>query len=628
MTPSGAGATPPDGPFETFHTTGEVATRGRYAGGKYDGTLSRFASSTPGTEPLRSCCVPPGARELRAEYSAGRLLSENFYDDAGLPLCADGTRWPERPPGVPESAHFDEGSRRYCEREGGLLAPSRLAYYRADGTREEEFEFADGHATLRRGFGPDGRLVEEWELEGGIGKRHGAYRFVFDAATTPFTAAVHEERGRYERGERAGTIQLLGAGGEPLRTIEHGEPLGESPPLVTGEEPADDSPGALRELAERLLSERRPREAFAVAARALARTADVAHFRALLAREVAELRPEFAAARAEHAAAANERTPSRVLDALLSGAAPAPTLRALATSISPASRGALDYAEAAFLLAPEEGVTRVTRGMIRLEHGERDGALEDAVAVLANSAEAGEFLLEAARILFPEFGFDPREDPVTPSDQELPAFGPAQPLDRLRQAIGLYATRIKLVREELLRRFPANTPWLPPDTSALLPSGPLELRRYVAQIRDEDEPGKVEVSEVLVDETLIVAGRSLRALLTAARSDWAALSWLAWSAGLDQVALPEILVERELFPAAMNRAMLRCFWAHDRVKTNGLAALARKLPPFQWQGRWIQSLPRQFAEIAAAEYLEVRAVFGWLLFAENVSPFQADLRTV
>jgi hypothetical protein len=32
------------------------------------------------------------------------------------------------------------------------------------------------------------------------------------------------------------------------------------------------------------------------------------------------------------------------------------------------------------------------------------------------------------------------------------------------------------------------------------------------------------------------------------------------------------------------------------------------------------------AEVAAAEYLEIRAQFLWLFFAQNVSPFQADLR--
>ncbi|HEY3495839.1 MAG TPA: hypothetical protein VGK73_14175, partial [Polyangiaceae bacterium] len=164
-------ARPPDGPFETFHPSGEVATRGRYAGGLYDGTISKFVSSAPGSEPLRSCCVPPGASELRTEYGAGNLLSETFYDRAGRPLCADGTPWPERPPGVPEHAGFDEASKRYCEREGPLFKPSRVRFYDGDGRPAEEFEFANGRPALRRGFGSAGQIVEEWGLAGG--KPHG-----------------------------------------------------------------------------------------------------------------------------------------------------------------------------------------------------------------------------------------------------------------------------------------------------------------------------------------------------------------------------------------------------------------------------------------------------------------------
>jgi hypothetical protein len=39
-------------------------------------------------------------------------------------------------------------------------------------------------------------------------------------------------------------------------------------------------------------------------------------------------------------------------------------------------------------------------------------------------------------------------------------------------------------------------------------------------------------------------------------------------------------------------------------------------------------VPAHLIEVAAAEYLEVRAQFLWQLFPQNHSPFQADLRRV
>src|SRR5688572_29441252 len=68
------------GAFSTYRADGDLHTRGSYLDGKPDGTFSRFTSGRPGALPLRACCVPPGARELRSRYRAGRLLDETFYD--------------------------------------------------------------------------------------------------------------------------------------------------------------------------------------------------------------------------------------------------------------------------------------------------------------------------------------------------------------------------------------------------------------------------------------------------------------------------------------------------------------------------------------------------------------------
>jgi hypothetical protein len=159
----------------------------------------------------------------------------------------------------------------------------------------------------------------------------------------------------------------------------------------------------------------------------------------------------------------------------------------------------------------------------------------------------------------------------------------------------------------------------------LLPDGPIELRRHNVTIRDEDGED-VEESEVAIDETLSFDERSTRQLLAIARADHAALSWLCWSAGSTNTTLPEEVNPPAAFGAAANRATLRCFWAHDRIRTGGLVATTRKVPRFEWEGISVEQLPAHLATVAAAELLEVRAVFLWALFQQNVSPFQADLR--
>jgi hypothetical protein len=232
---------------------------------------------------------------------------------------------------------------------------------------------------------------------------------------------------------------------------------------------------------------------------------------------------------------------------------------------------------------------------------------------------------EECRVAFPAFLFEPLEHPVEETDEELGGIPLDQPLPAVRRAVMLYATRLGMMRAEIARRLGTEPQWLPPDVSALLPEGPVELRRYTATIRDEDE-GVVEVSEVEVDETLSFDERSTRQILALARAEHAALGWLCWSVGLTEVALPDAIEPAPLFAVAANRATLRCFWAHDRLRTGGLVAATRKVPRFDWEGIPIDQLPSHLAEVAAAEYLEVRAVFLWLLFQQNVSVFQLDLR--
>src|SRR5689334_23215319 len=63
-----------DGSFEDYHPNGELARRGEYRSGKIEGECVRFASTGPTRQPLRNCCVPPGAWSMRARFAAGRCL--------------------------------------------------------------------------------------------------------------------------------------------------------------------------------------------------------------------------------------------------------------------------------------------------------------------------------------------------------------------------------------------------------------------------------------------------------------------------------------------------------------------------------------------------------------------------
>jgi len=47
---------------------------------------------------------------------------------------------------------------------------------------------------------------------------------------------------------------------------------------------------------------------------------------------------------------------------------------------------------------------------------------------------------------------------------------------------------------------------------------------------------------------------------------------------------------------------------------------------FEWEGFDIDTCPSASAEIETREYLELRSLFLWLASADNLSPFQSDLR--
>jgi hypothetical protein len=311
-------------------------------------------------------------------------------------------------------------------------------------------------------------------------------------------------------------------------------------------------------------------------------------------------------------------------DALLDGADAAEILRLLATLIPAENPAGRDLVDASLLLAPKSSRALVTRALIRLEHGDVPGALADVSELDEELAPAAQQVSELARVLFPKLAFRKMVEPPAEPPEGLAEVAVEQPLEAVRRAIALYATRLAAVRAELRRRL-GEPDWLPPDTSELLADGPSELRRFAGTITDEDEDGS-ETSEVIVDETLDLEGSSAATLMTIARADFDALSWLCWSAGLDELALPLELTQRPRFGTAVNDAMQRVFRVRDQLATGGLVSRARGVPSFVWDGLDVAALSSRFAEIAERQFLERRAMFFFLLFPQNLSPFQSDLR--
>jgi hypothetical protein len=616
------------GSFTSYHPNGELESEGRYVDGALDGTFRRFTSDKPGSAPLRSCCVPPGARELRTHYRRGAASGDAFFDGKGRALRSDGTLLPERPASLPEDATFEEGDERWVQRSGSDHGTLRRTSFDLEGNPFDETEIAAGRRVAFREFSREGVVAREHHFDD-AGELHGTCLLRYAAEDTPYAGgAIREVRGAYEHGQAVGPWSYLDVQGRVLRTASRGEALSdERLAALLRDDGSSESAGSLRERAARLLSDGHLREALFVAARAAARAGSADGLRELLAKVVVELEPAAATARA--AAFDREATPSvrGALDALLAGGDPAELFRSLATLVPPVRPAARDLVEAAWLLEPKSSRTLVARALVCLEQGDDTSALADACVLGPELDEAASQLRELARILYPKFSFVPALEPPPEPNEELVSVAVEQPLDAVRRTVLLYATRLAVVREAIRQRLGREPEWLPPELLPVLEAGPVELRRFTATITDEDESGS-ETSEVDVNETLDIADESVASLMIVARANWDALCWLCWASGLDTIALPSEVVTRPKFASAVNDSMHRCFRAHDQLRTAGLVSRSRGLSSFDFEGLAIETLPPRLAEIAARQYLERRALFFWLLFPENLSPFQSDLYKV
>ncbi|WP_437586336.1 toxin-antitoxin system YwqK family antitoxin [Sorangium sp. So ce1000] len=622
-----------DGPFTVFHPNGEPAQRGLYRGGQLDGDVVAYGSDAPTELTLRPCCVPPGAWELRTQYRQGLIMRQVFLDRAGYPISADGSRWPDRPAGITGEADYDQGSQRWLVREEDEASASFIdRYFTRDGKPFQEIEIRAGARYRELRYDALGRPSEERHIDP-QGRFHGpSIRWFPDPEASPYLdPRVRKERGQYAHGHPVGAFEGLDADGALVVRRELGAALdeaslGASPALA--EDLAAWDAERVWALARELLQGGRAREACCAAARAAVRGGGRERLAAFLSAATLQSKPEVAERRGRALIEAPDVTALGVVDELLLGAEPSAAYRTLAAVFRGSRRVALSLVEAALLLMPERRSTYITRALLRLELGDTRGVLEDADRVEPEAAAVAEHLRTFVRLLFPEFAFWPTRQAIDPVPGDASdTFELGQPIEQVREKIQLYATRLLRLREAVQRSLPGAEPcaWLPPDLSRLLPDGPVELARTAATLTEETENG-VETVELTVDETLDTGALPVSLLMRRARAEWAALCWLCWSAGLDRVALPERIAHRPDFTAAVNTSLTRWFRARDQLQSGGLISRARGVPGFIWEGHDIDQLDPALTAIAIDEYFEMRCLFVWLLFRENISPFQSDIR--
>lgn len=615
----------PVGAFVGYHPGGDVASEAHYQNGVLDGRVVRFASDAPGATPLRSCCVPEGARQMHLFYDAGRVRGERFVDAEGRALGSDGTPLPPLPPGLPEWASFEDRAQRWSvrepERDGGWIVSS----YDLAGNRVEEVEFAERRRVGSRRFDTDGALLEERRLDA-QGKLDGEYFCRHPGASPYVDARIRAERGQFETGHPVGSWHFLDADGNPVRSVERGPRVPAARLEELAREPLPEMETGTA-LARECVARGRVREGLLLAARLLARTPTDDTFLELLDAVVPAAGESQRAAWRRAFAQSTGLDAEVVLDGLLAGANPAEALRCLAPLLPMDSLAGLELIDAALALEPDNVEGRARRAMLGLDHGRVEAALADATELAAHGqTEAAELVERTVRILYVNPGFTPERDPLPTAPEELPELVVAQPLTEVRRAIGTYATRLSRARAMIAERLGHPPAWLP-DVGFLLPEGHVELRRLRATIEDETESG-IETSEVEVDEGLGLEATSVRGLAVTARADWDALCWLCWAVGLDRLAQPDAIRPPAELAAVVNDTMVRAFRCQDQVRTGGIAARVKKLPSFDWEGTPVAALPRSFATVAARQYLERRAMLFWLMFEQNVSPFQADLRKI
>lgn len=620
-----------EGRFRRFHPNGELARDGQFHGGVLNGELTLYSSSDAGGESLRSCCVPPGARILRAFYENGLCQLEIFENARGERLLDDGSPCPPLPSHIPKDARFMPEDRHWIS--GRLSDKGREGSFRCwleDGSLREEAEYEEG-----RLCGPfvqyqDGEIVQKSHYERDV--QVGAhFRRVVPGTYVDFD--IEWEEGNFFRGMRSGMWNLKDAKGVLLRTFDFGAPT-----FATAQDNDAFTLGAIG---------RTHFDREVVVADSLKNWAKVATLEGSKALGlVAELRAHWLSKDLEGARAALHRgrlplagdtleqkrknllrikepdeTRSKLLEYLLLGGDPGWVLGRLAASSLETPAAGLDLLNLAedFFSAPSLDSVRAT---LLVELGRPEEAEEAARRLVEALGRPATDLLSTVLCTFVRFDFWPgKMEFVAKGSPELPD-AVAQDLSAVRRSIGKYALRLAQLRRSILAfGHRADASWLPPDLKELYEGENVTLEDFDLE---SEEDGEVDI--ILVREQIFVSSPRLSVRLQQVRRDWLGLCWLCWGAGLDEVALPELLRPRSNFHEALTTAFQRNYRAQDQMQTGGLRSRAQRLPSFFWEERDIASLPSGLAQVAHGDYLEMRAALYFLADGSCLSPFQDDLR--
>ncbi|XXF76199.1 thioredoxin domain-containing protein [Myxococcaceae bacterium GXIMD 01537] len=588
----------PHGPFKRFHENGEVSQDGAFEKGELHGPRTWYASDDFTTERMHENGTSEKVRKTVMVYDHGKVVQVLHYDGQGRRVVpSTGEPYPERPPQLPATAEYREDLNQWSS-----------VSLNAEAERHGLSQFWD----------TQGQLI--WEGEYVEGYRFGRYHSrAEDEYADP---RVRFDEGEMEADMAVGTWSLLDAERKVVLTRDLGvaqveEELQRSP--VFSNLPRDAE--GWRALAEEARSERRYREALLGMARASAMALDPQPLKEWLAQLTLPRTEENARATAAEVVEGSGSEWAPMADTLVRGGEAATLLRGYAVLLdqSERPRAALDFILAAMLLAPERKGYLFTRSLILVNLGLGDQAQKDAHALAEAEPASSQFLLTYARALFPRYDFWAGQEAPRSTYNGLPS-GPEQDLGAVQGVVRKYATRIHLLRSEILRRFKsgAQVSWLPPDVSSLIPDGPVELEETEVEREDGDT--------VAVDETLSVAGMGLPSLARLARADWWALTWLLWACGEKTVRMPQHLAPPADFGLAAGQASQRLWQCRDRRYRGGQGSRDAGMPSFTLEGVDLQSLDSSMVGIAEEQYAETQAMFFWLTSATNVSPWQNDLR--
>ncbi len=501
---------------------------------------------------------------------------------------------PSRPDGVDESSYFDPESGSW---------PSG------------EMDSAGRRDALWRIWSRDGTPLSEIEyLEG---ERHGAYREWLTESESGFEISeACEFCGRYQHGVPSGEWRLVDIHGTPVRGVDLGDaPIEREFSVLRDEVCGAD---AWRDQASRLFDDGKSGEAMLALARSVATSCEVEVLEEAIDRHRLPATPARARSMLRGAELGDARHLSR---AMLLGADPASCLRMIAAKLESknAPRAALDLINAGLLLEPTRASPLEVRAAILIRLGLNEHAALDIDALARTDARASALLNTYRLLLFPTFDFWPIRETLESTGVNRHQ-RPQQDLAAIRQTISRYARRFGAIRSALSRHVVPTIEWFPPDVAHLvLPDAGLRVETFVSSMND------VDVSTSL-NEQVQVDNDELPTLLRFARAEWNALTYLCWSVGLTQVAMPETIDP----PAAFGEAVRLAELGLQRCRGDSTESLpdVSSEPGFGLDNIDIDALPSRLVPLVEEHYVELTAMFRWLSDAEYRSPWQDDVRGV